>query len=474
MAAAAVDAKKRKKLVKKKAPERNYAHWTKDTFDRLVGGSPELLGSSFTVNHQMVMSLLDRPGDGCAAVRRLVTDNHEPRKRQRQHIRRAIAIYRSLVEADLLEFCDPPDELGRRVRVTFDLQDEFALHQPLSLWAIEAIGQLDAALVPERDDDTPATADAAGNDPAPSFDRALAVLTVIESIQENPAPVLAAQVRMAKDQLMSEMKAAGVEYEERMERLAQVEPPRPHKEWLFSSFNEFRRRHPWVGGDTVKPKSVARDLLERSMTFGEYIRHYGLKNSEGAVLRYLSDVYKGLIQNVPMDDVDDELDDVIHWLGTLVRSVDSSLLDEWERLTNPDDVEQAAARPDEPDVPASIVDDPRAAADAGAQRGVPVGRGAGVRASPGRRRRGSGGRRCARRLLGRARRDRHRRRCTARRPVPLRSGHRTVEQVLADPAGHGDWHLVGVVDLAASRADDRLVISLVAIEPVVLASPYPM
>ena len=105
------------------------------------------------MNHQMVMSLLDRPGDGCAAVRRLVTDNHEPRKRQRQHIRRAIAIYRSLVEADLLEFCDPPDELGRRVRVTFDLQDEFALHQPLSLWAIEAIGQLDAALVPERNSD---------------------------------------------------------------------------------------------------------------------------------------------------------------------------------------------------------------------------------------------------------------------------------------------------------------------------------
>ena len=136
-----------KKSVKKKPPERGYAHWSQDTFDKLVGGEPEQLRSHFQVNHQMVMSLLDRPEwfagwhglDGCASVRRLMVDNHETRKRQRGHILRAISIYRSLVEADLLEFPDPPDEYGRRVRVNFDLQDEFALHQPLSLWALEAI-----------------------------------------------------------------------------------------------------------------------------------------------------------------------------------------------------------------------------------------------------------------------------------------------------------------------------------------------
>jgi hypothetical protein len=131
---------RKKKAVKKKAPERGYVHWSEDTFDKLVGGEPEPLTSSFDVNHQMVMSLLDRPGDGCRAVRRLLVENHEPRKRQRQHIRRTISIYRSLVDAELLEFPPVPDELGRRVRVNFDLQDEFALHQPLSLWAIEAIG----------------------------------------------------------------------------------------------------------------------------------------------------------------------------------------------------------------------------------------------------------------------------------------------------------------------------------------------
>ena len=136
----------KKKIVKKKQPERGYAHWTQDTFDKLVTGEPEPLRSHFRVNHQMVMSLLDRPAhdgvDGCRAVRTLLTDNHESRKRQREHIRRTIAIYRSLVEAELLEFPEHPDEWGRRVRVNFDLQDEFALHQPLSLWAVEALGAL--------------------------------------------------------------------------------------------------------------------------------------------------------------------------------------------------------------------------------------------------------------------------------------------------------------------------------------------
>jgi superfamily II RNA helicase len=340
----------KKKVVKKKQPERGYAHWTQDTFDKLVGGEPEPLRSHFRVNHQMVMSLLDRPVahdtdgtpvDGCRAVRRLLTDNHEPRKRQREHIRRTIAIYRSLVEADLLEFPPEPDEYGRRVRVNFDLQDEFALHQPLSLWAVEALGAL-----PPRDD-------------GDEIDHALDVLSVIESVQENPGVVLAAQVNRAKNDLMAEMKAAGVEYEERMERLSQVEYPKPNREWIYGNFNEFRARHPWVGQDNVAPKSVAREMYERAMTFGEYIHDYGLKRSEGVLLRYLSDVYKGLGQNVPEDLRTAELDDLTAWLGALVRQVDSSLIDEWERLLHPESIEIVAVRP-EPAAERTIVDDPRA------------------------------------------------------------------------------------------------------------------
>jgi hypothetical protein len=360
------DAGGRKKIVKKKAPERNYAAWDQNVFDKLVNGSPEELRSHFHVNHQMVMSMLDRPGDGCADIRRLLTDNHETRKRQRGHIRRTISVYRSLVEAGILEFLDEPDDEGRLVRVTVDLQDEFALHQPLSLWAVQAISELDARDDAERHAVEPASDDDDDEDARPvalparsnEVNHALDVLTIIEAVAENPGVVIAAQLDEAKTALMADMKASGVEYEERMERLSHVEAPKPNKDWIYSSFNRFRTHHPWVGGDTVKPKSVVRDLYERSMTFGEYVAHYKLKRSEGVVLRYLSDVYKGLLQNVAEEYRTDEIDDLTAWLGTLVRQVDSSLIDEWERLISPDSADDDAA-PIRPSV-ATVVDDERA------------------------------------------------------------------------------------------------------------------
>ena len=346
----------KKKIVKKKQPERGYAHWTKDTFDRMVTGEPEALKSHFQVSHQMVMNLLDRPVvheadgaevDGCRAVRQLLTDNHEPRRRQRAHIRRAISIYRSLVDAEMLEFPTEPDEYGRRVRVNFDLQDQFALHQPLSLWAVEALHALPAAEAEIESGD--------------SIDHALNVLTIIESVQENPGVILAAQVKRAKDELMAEMKSSGVEYEERMERLSQVEHPKPNADWIYANFNEFRTRHPWVGSDTVAPKAIVREMYERAMTFGEYVGDYGLKRSEGVVLRYLSDVYKGLVQNVPEELATTELGDIVAWLGAVVRQVDSSLIDEWERLLHPEDLDTVDdLRPTLPTGERTIVDDHRA------------------------------------------------------------------------------------------------------------------
>ncbi len=323
---AAADAKKKKKVVKKKPPERGYAHWTEDTFKKLVNGQPEPLTSSFHINHQMMLTMLDRPGDGCGAIRQLLTDNHETRKRQRNHIKRSIAIYRSLIEAELLETLDAPDADGRMVRVMLDLQDEFALHQPLSLWALEAIGQLD----PEEPD------------------HALSVLSVLESVLESPGVIIAAQINLAKTELIAELKSQGIEYEERMERLNEVEAPKPNKEWIYNSFDNFRGQHPWVGSDNVAPKSIVRDMFEQVMTFREFVQHYGLKRSEGVVLRYLSDTYKALIQNIPEDDKTEELIDITEWLGELVRHVDSSLIDEWDRLRSPEDGADAVAPSDEP------------------------------------------------------------------------------------------------------------------------------
>ncbi len=310
-AKAASDPKAKRKLTKRRPPERNYAHWNEQTFERLVGAEPEPLVSSFEVSHQMVMHMLDRPGDGCADLRRLLVENHEPRRRQRRHIRRAVAIYRSLVEAGVVEVLETPDEWGRRVRVTVDLQDSFALHQPLSLFAVEALGVLDA-------DEADYPRDA---------------LSVIESVLENPGAVIAAQIERLRNDLLGELKAQGVPYEERMERLADVEHPKPLREFLYGAFDIFRRHHPWVEGDNVRPKSIAREMHERAMNFGEYVNHYGLKRSEGLVLRYLSDAYRALVQNVPAERRTPALDELTDWLGALVRGVDSSLLDEWERLT---------------------------------------------------------------------------------------------------------------------------------------------
>ncbi|MGI9612588.1 MAG: DEAD/DEAH box helicase [Acidimicrobiales bacterium] len=363
---AAADPKRRKKAVKKKQPDRGYAHWTEDSFKRMRDGDPEPLTSSFRVNHQMVLTLLDRAGDGCGAVRQLLTDNHETRKRQRGHIKRTISIYRSLVDADLLETLDEPDEDGRLVRVMLDLQNEFALHQPLSLWAIEAIGQV-AAEVRDADseptDDTELDDGAVLNDDTVLNDgaerdesaglsdeeHALVVLSIIESILESPGVVIAAQINLAKGELVAELKSRGVEYDERMERLAEVEAPKPHKEWIYHSFDSFRVDHPWVGSDNVAPKSIVRDMYEQVMTFREYVQHYGLKRSEGVLLRYLSDAYKALIQNIPEDDKTDAIVDLTEWLGEVVRHVDSSLIDEWDRLRDPDDTDPDNTDPDNAD-----------------------------------------------------------------------------------------------------------------------------
>ena len=331
----AADPGRKKKLVKKKPPDRGYSHWNEETFDRFVVGRPEPLESSFDVTHQMVLNVLSRPGDGGAALKRLLLDNHEPRKRQRRHIRKAIGVYRSLRAAGIVEELDEPDDEGRRVRIGVDLQDQFALHQPLSLFALEVI--------PELDVDEPG--------------HALDVLSVVESVLENPGVVQAAQVNRLKSELVARLKMEGVGYEERMDRLAEVRPPRPLAEFLYGTFDVFRSHHPWVGDENVKPKSVAREMFEFGYGFRDYIGHHGLKRSEGTVLRYLTDAYKGLVQNVPPMARTDEVADLEAWLGATVRQVDSSLLEEWERLRNPDgtDTFDGAASPtpdDRPDVTA--------------------------------------------------------------------------------------------------------------------------
>jgi superfamily II RNA helicase len=312
LAKAGDDPKARRRVVRKKPPE-GMVSWGKPTFERLVAADPEPLTSSFKVTHAMMLNVIDRPGNAYAAMKHLLTDNHEGRAAQRKHIHQAIAIYRALLAGGVVERLDEPDEEGRYVRLTMDLQFDFALNQPLSPFALAAIELLDPA--------------------SPSYP--LDVLSAIESTLDNPRQVLSAQQFRARGEAVAQMKADGVEYEQRLALLDDVTYPKPLGDMLDGAYELYRRGHPWVLDYQLSPKSVVRDMYERALTFTEYVAYYGLTRSEGLVLRYLADAYKALKQTVPDEAKTEDLTDLIEWLGEIVRQVDSSLLDEWERLRNP-------------------------------------------------------------------------------------------------------------------------------------------
>lgn len=314
-AKAAADPKRKRKL-KKASPPRGFVHYDEETFDRLQAAEPEPLESSFTMTPGMLMQLLDRPGDAWAHGRSLLLGNHEPRDRQRRHVRKTINLFKGLRTAGVVRRLDEPDDYGRFVEVDHALQDDFALDQLLSPFLLAAIPQL------ERDTD--------------EGSYALALLALVESVVDNPLPILMAQKDKAKDEAMAEMKAAGVEYEQRIEELDKINHPQPMRDQIYDVFDRWRVSNPWIGERNIAPKGVVRDLWDRAMDFPSFVRHYGIKRSEGLLLRYLSDVYKTILRAVPEDAKTDEVDELTDWLGAVIRSTDSSLLDEWTALFSPE------------------------------------------------------------------------------------------------------------------------------------------
>ncbi|MGH1563719.1 DEAD/DEAH box helicase [Mumia sp. DW29H23] len=303
------DPKKLRKIQRKKPPE-GFVNWSDRTFDKLSTGQPEPLASRMRTTHAMVLNLVARPGDARAAVRSLVTDSHATEADQERMLAEADAIFQTLIDGGVVEELAEPDAEGRTVRLTVDLQEDFALNQPLAPFAVAALEILD----PD----------------SPTY--ALEVVSVFEAILEDPRPIISAQRNRAKGEAVAEMKAEGLEYEERMELLEEVEHPQPLRDELEVAYAAYRTGHPWVADHELKPKSVAREMWERSMTFAEYVSLYQLARSEGLVLRYLSDVYRTLRHTVPDSFATDEIDDITDWLGEVVRQTDSSLLDEWEAL----------------------------------------------------------------------------------------------------------------------------------------------
>ena len=349
---AAADPTRKKKQVRQRAPEGSVG-WDVKTFDRLRTAAPEELASHFDVSHGMLLLVLSRDA-GCRAMRRLINDCHETPARKRALRHRAWQLFRALLERKIVEFLPagsslpsaegpakahagdrgPPASGGpaRKIRVNVELQEDFSLHQALSLYLIDTLPRLD------RD----------------SPDYPFAVLTLCEAIVEDPDQILRRQVDRQKGLKIEEWKAAGIPYEERMAKLEEIEHPKPLREFLYETFNAFAAAHPWVEQENIRPKSIAREMFERYQSFADYVREYGLERSEGLLLRHLMQVWKVLAQTVPDAAKTDPVVEMEDYFRELIRGIDSSLLDEWERLMHPEfiaaDAGEKPARPASYDV----------------------------------------------------------------------------------------------------------------------------
>jgi superfamily II RNA helicase len=310
-----------RKVTRRRPPDHNFVAWDLGTFKRLIGASPERLVSRFRVTHGMLLNVLSRRGDGCQAMRQLIRDCHESDADKKAHRKRAWQLFRSLVARHIIEFV-PGSEEGQSLRVNVDLQEDFSMDQALSLYLLETIPLLD----PES--------------PEYPFD----LITLIEAILENPEIILRRQLDRIKDRRMAEMKAEGLEYEQRMEELEKLEYPKPLREFVYTTFNAFADRHPWVEDESIRPKSIAREMFEQFRSFAEYVLDYDLERVEGLLLRHLNSVYKVLSQTVPDAVKTGEVLEIEDYLRTTLRGVDSSLADEWERMKNPEYQPLPAAR----------------------------------------------------------------------------------------------------------------------------------
>ena len=305
-------AKAGKKVVKRKPPRGNFAHWDRQTFERLIGARPERLVSRFAVSHGMLLNVFSRRADGCLAMRQLIGDSHEPDVAKRAHVRRGWQLFRSLVARGIVEIV-PRTPDGSRVRLNVELQDDFSMDQTLSLYLLETIPHLD----PEADT------------------HELDLLTLVESILENPVAILRRQLDKLKARAVAEMKAAGLDYDQRMTELEKLEYPKPNADFVYATFNAFADRHPWIGEENIRPKSIAREMFESFRSFSDYVQEYDLERVEGLLLRHLASVYKVLRQTVPDGMKTDAVSEMELYLRDMVRQVDSSLLEEWERMRDP-------------------------------------------------------------------------------------------------------------------------------------------
>ena len=358
------DPKKMKKLKKKRPPE-GFVTWNEDTFTRLIASEPETLKPRLRITHSMVLAEVEQGGDAWTRVLELIDASLQTPEEKAKLKLRAAEIFATLIDAGVVvrEACeteaDADNGIGSEKTVslteapknidalraldataneddgaddndgrplgdtnaatghpldgpaayylTVDLPEDFALDQPLSPFLLAALELLD----PE----------------SPTY--TLDLISMVEATLEDPKQILRAQERRARDAAMSAMKAEGVDFEERLDRLQDITYPKPLEELLDVAFAKYCAQVPWANDYELSPKSVLRDMLETGCDFKSYIAQYKIARCEGILLRYLTEAYRSLDRTVPVERRTEELDDIVSWLGLVVRSVDSSLVDEW-------------------------------------------------------------------------------------------------------------------------------------------------
>lgn len=307
------DPKKLKKLRKKSAPD-GQVTWSESTFERLTTAEPEKLVSQFAMSNSMLLNVVARRQWTFEALRHLIRTNHDTRAKQNKTILRTIELYRGLLNAGVVEEYAADTPSGKDARLAQEMQRDFALNQPLSPFALAAFELLD----PE----------------SPTF--TLDIISTFEAVLEDPRQILVAQQKAERGEEIAALKAEGVDYTERMAIVEDITWPQPLAEELEDAYDTFVEGNPWARDFTISPKSVVRDMIEKAMTFSDLIATYGLGRSEGVVLRYLTDAWRTLEHSVPEPYRTEELSDILVWLGELIRQVDSSLIDEWVMMGDPD------------------------------------------------------------------------------------------------------------------------------------------
>lgn len=317
-AKAAASRSGRKRFVRAQPPKRGYVPWNKDTFDNLIHGRPEPLKGNFRIDHGMVLYMLQRelpdshPG-GYADLVGLVSRTFYSDRDKSRLRRQGRACFRALLAAGLVELIPREGRSGRRAQADPSLQANFALDQALSLFFLQTLPLLeDAAQTGEE--------------------LAMLILSLAEAIEPNPMPILIQQQWRERNLAREQMKAEGLDYEERGEKLQEIFWPKPNEQLFDELFEAFTSKWPWLKDAKLRPKGIATEIVSSHLSFNDYVRSLGIERMEGTLLRYLAQIYRTLARTVPISYLNDELVDVISFLHATIERTDSSLLQHWEAL----------------------------------------------------------------------------------------------------------------------------------------------